>query len=135
MIDEQWYLVDLPGYGYARISREKRSAWEKLIRNYLLQRTNLMSAFLLVDARLTMQEIDREVINWFGENQVHFQLVFTKSDKISANQLASNIAAYKSELLKDWESLPPLVITSSKTGIGRDEILRFIKDTNKLFRQ
>lgn len=133
LVDGTWYLVDLPGYGFARTSRDKRSAWEKLIRNYLMERTNLMSTFLLVDARLPMQAIDRQVINWFGEHEAHFVLVFTKTDKLTVNQLAAHTEAYKKELLKDWESLPPMVLTSAKTSAGRQDILRFIGETNRLF--
>ncbi len=133
LVDGTWYLVDLPGYGFARTSRDKRSAWEKLIRNYLMERTNLMSTFLLVDARLPMQAIDRQVINWFGEHEAHFILVFTKTDKLTVNQLAAHTEAYKKELLKDWESLPPMVLTSAKTSAGRQDILRFIGETNRLF--
>lgn len=133
LVDGTWYLVDLPGYGFARTSCDKRSAWEKLIRNYLMERTNLMSTFLLVDARLPMQAIDRQVINWFGEHEAHFVLVFTKTDKLTVNQLAAHTEAYKKELLKDWESLPPMVLTSAKTSAGRQDILRFIGETNRLF--
>jgi GTP-binding protein len=134
LIDSQWYLVDLPGYGYARVGRKTKENWKKILQDYLLKRTNLMSVFLLIDSRLSLQDNDRMVINWFGENQVHFNLVFTKTDKLTNNQLASNIASFKNELLQDWEELPGMIITSASNGTGRDPILEFIRETNKLFK-
>jgi GTP-binding protein len=134
LINGEWYLVDLPGYGYARAAKGKRKQWEQVIEQYLLKRPNLLSTFLLVDSRLSMQESDRKVINWFGENQLHFTVVLTKTDKLSTNQLASNYEAYKRELLKDWEQLPPFILTSARLNTGKGEILSFIEKTNKLFK-
>lgn len=133
LINGEWYLVDLPGYGYARAARAKRKQWEQVIEQYLMKRPNLMSTFLLVDSRLSIQDSDRKVINWFGENQLHFSLVLTKTDKLTTNQLASNFAAYKKELLNDWEELPPLIISSARSYTGKEEILSFIEKTNKQF--
>lgn len=133
LINGEWYLVDLPGYGYARAAKAKRKQWEQVIEQYLLKRPNLMSTFLLVDSRLSIQDSDRKVINWFGEKQLHFTLVLTKTDKLSTNQLASNFEAYKRELLNDWEELPPFILSSAHSTLGKDEILSFIEKTNKLF--
>jgi GTP-binding protein len=134
LIDEEWYLVDLPGYGYARAAKTKRKQWEKVIEKYLLKRPNLMSTFLLVDSRLSLQDSDRTVINWFGEKQLHFTLVLTKTDKLTTNQLASNFGALKKELMPEWEELPPFILTSAVRGIGKEEILSFIDRTNLLFK-
>ncbi|MCK9398379.1 MAG: ribosome biogenesis GTP-binding protein YihA/YsxC [Bacteroidales bacterium] len=133
LINEEWYLVDLPGYGYAHAAKAKRKQWEQVIEQYLLKRSNLMSTFLLVDSRLSMQDSDRKVINWFGEKQLHFTLVLTKTDKLSTNQLASNFEVYKRELLNDWEELPPFILSSAHSNLGKGEILSFIEKTNKLF--
>jgi GTP-binding protein len=133
LIDENWYLVDLPGYGYARTAKTNRHKWEKVIEQYLLRRTSLMSTFILLDSRLPLQDNDRKVINWFGEKGLYFVLVLTKIDKLTHNQLASNLESIKRELLKEWEDLPPFILTSSQKGLGRDEILKLIGDTNRLF--
>lgn len=133
LVDDQWYLVDLPGYGYARTGRKKRKKWEALIEQYLIKRKNLISTFILVDSRLPMQESDRQVINWFGENQLHFILVMTKADKLSSRQRALNLEDYQKEIMTDWEELPPMIVSSAKTGSGKKEIFTFIEETNKLF--
>lgn len=133
LINGEWYLVDLPGYGYARAAKTNRKQWEKVIEQYLLKRSNLMSTFILVDSRLTMQESDRKVINWFGEKQLHFILVLTKTDKLSTNNLASRFEAYKRELLSEWEELPPIIQSSARLNNGKAEILSFIEKTNRLF--
>jgi len=134
-IDDRWFLVDLPGYGYARISREKRISWDQMIHRYLMSRENLMCSFILVDPRIEMQENDRELLSFFGENQLPFALVFTKTDKLSKVRLEENIQRYKKDLLKEWSELPVIFISSAKTGSGRNEILEFIENTNRLFRQ
>ena len=134
LINEEWYLVDLPGYGYARAAKTKRKQWEQVIEQYLLKRSNLMSTFLLIDSRLSLQDSDRKVINWFGEKQLHFTLVLTKTDKLTTNQLASNFQAFKKELLTDWEELPPFILSSATKGLGKEEILSFIEKTNPLFK-
>lgn len=133
LVNEEWLLVDLPGYGYARIAKTEREKWENMIRNYLLKRSNLMLTFILLDSRIELKESDKTMINWFGEKQLPFALVFTKSDKLTANELASNVAAAKATLLQQWEELPPIYITSSETGKGCDEILKFISLNNKVW--
>lgn len=132
-VNDEWFLVDLPGYGYARISKTEREKWEKMIRDYLLKRTNLLMTFLLLDSRIELKKTDKEMINWFGENQLPFAIVFTKSDKLTANQLSSNIAEVKQALLDEWEELPPVFITSSETGKGGDEILAMIQENNSIW--
>lgn len=132
-INGEWYLVDLPGYGYARISKTQREKWTKMIEGYLLGRNNLMCVFVLVDSRISPQEIDIKFINFLGENGVPFFIVFTKTDKLSKNQVKQNVAAFQERMLEDWEELPRMLLTSSVTAYGRDEILNSIDDMNKKF--
>jgi len=134
LINDCWYLVDLPGFGFAKISKAEREKWRKMINNYLLKRKNLLCSFLLVDSRLGPQNNDTEFINWFGENALPFTIVFTKSDKLKSNQLSNNIEKYRTHLLESWEELPPMIISSSKTSLGRDEILEYIEQNNSMFK-
>ena len=131
LINKDWYLVDLPGYGYARLSRDGRDGRRKMIEDYILERTELVCLFVLLDSRLEPQRIDLEFIEWLGEEGIPFALVFTKADKLSKGKLAANIAAYKERLLQQWEELPPLFITSSEARMGRDELLSYIDGINK----
>ena len=131
LINKDWYLVDLPGYGYARLSRDGRDGLRKMIEDYILERTELVCLFVLLDSRLEPQRIDLEFIEWLGEGGIPFALVFTKADKLSRGKLAANIAAYKERLLQQWEELPPLFITSSEARLGRDELLSYIDGINK----
>ena len=131
LINESWYLTDLPGYGYARVSKSMRRDFEKIITNYILNRKNLVNLFVLVDARHTPQKIDVEFIEWCGENGVPFSIVFTKSDKLKPNTVISNVEDYKTELLKTWEDLPEIYVTSAEKKLGGDEILKFIATTNE----
>lgn len=128
LIDSQWYLVDLPGYGYAKVSKSSREAWGKMIRNYILKRENLLNLYVLVDSRLTPQKIDIEFINFLGENAVPFTIVFTKIDKQSAGKTEENLEVYKQELLKYWEELPNIILTSSEKRKGLEELLDSIKN-------
>jgi GTP-binding protein len=130
LINENWYLVDLPGYGYAKVSKKNRNKWQEFIQAYLIHRENLYCLFILVDSRLEPQQIDIDFINWVGEKSIPFAIAFTKADKLSKNQLASNVAAFKKELLKSWGELPTQFITSSTDKVGRDEILNFIDEVN-----
>lgn len=127
LIDSQWYLVDLPGYGYAKVSKSSREVWGKMIRNYILKRENLLNVYVLVDSRLTPQKIDIEFINFLGENAVPFTIVFTKIDKQSAGKTEENLEVYKQELLEYWEELPNIILTSSEKRKGLDELLDSIK--------
>ncbi len=131
-MDESWYLVDLPGYGYAKTARKKRKTWGRMISEYLLRRQTLQCAFVLIDANVPPQDLDREFINWLGENRVPFVLTYTKVDKLTKNQLASNLAAIRKSLLEFWSELPQEFITSSEHNIGRDDIIDFISDLNKI---
>ena len=131
IINGQWYLVDLPGYGFAKRSQKERDKWKEMLDAYILGRQNLVMTFVLVDSRIKPQKIDLDFISNLGENQVPFAIVFTKCDKLGSGQLASNIAVYKQELLKEWEELPTMITTSSEKGIGRDEVLDLIEKYNK----
>jgi len=131
LIDNEWYIVDLPGYGYAKISKKKRHEWEKMIEGYLLRRENLVCAFVLIDANVPPQQIDIEFVNWMGKMQIPFVLVFTKTDRLKATQLESNIEAFRQEMLKYWNDLPTHYLTSSNTGSGREELIGFIQATNQ----
>lgn len=127
-INNEWYLVDLPGYGYARVSKSVREEFGKLIVNYVTKCEKMHFLFVLVDSRLEPQRIDLEFMAMLGENGIPFGVVFTKCDKQSGNKTASNIAAYKRRLLQDWEELPPIFITSAEKGAGREQILDFIDE-------
>ena len=128
LINSQWYLVDLPGYGYAKVSKSSREVWGKMIRNYILKRENLLNVYVLVDSRLTPQKIDIEFINFLGENAVPFTIVFTKIDKQSAGKTEENLEVYKQELLKYWEELPNIILTSAEKRKGLEELLDSIKN-------
>lgn len=131
LMQDSWFLTDLPGYGYARVSKTKRGQFEKMITNYLTLRPNLINTFVLIDCRIPPQKIDLEFMEWLGENQIPFSMVFTKIDKISSTALQKALLAYRKEMLKTWESMPQ-VFTSSATGrIGRLELLNFINDINE----
>ena len=134
-IDAKWHLVDLPGYGYAKISKTKRFAWEKMIANYLKHRENLMCAFVLIDAYIPPQAIDVEFINWLGEMRVPFVIVYTKTDRIRGGEEGrnKNIKAIQDEFLKHWNDLPQQFISSASNKDGRDEILSFIEELNEQF--
>jgi GTP-binding protein len=127
--NKQWYLVDLPGYGYARTSKTNREKWEGMIVDYLCKRENLYCVFVLIDSRLEPQKIDLEFTDWLGENGLPFVLVFTKTDKISAVQADKNIAAFKREMSKTWDEIPPIFKTSAVENKGKSEILEFIENT------
>jgi len=131
LINNEWHLVDLPGYGFARVGQSNRERLKSIIEDYILEREQLTNLFILLDCRHEPQKIDLEFIEWAGENGVPFALVFTKADKLSKGKLASNIESYKQTLLESWEELPPIFITSSEAKEGRDELLNYIKDINK----
>jgi GTP-binding protein len=131
VIDESWYLVDLPGYGYAKISISVKDKFQKLISNYILNRENLYCLFVLIDVRHSPQKIDVEFITWLGENHIPFAIIFTKADKLGKVSVAKNVGAYTQELKKLWEELPSILVSSSLDGTGRDEIISFIENVNK----
>lgn len=129
-INEEWYLVDLPGYGYAKVSKGQRRGFEGLITSYIQDRSNLINLFVLIDCRLEPQAIDLEFMQWLGENGVPFSMVFTKLDKLSSNQFKKALLTYNKRLLMDWEEVPVQFYTSATSKIGRTEILEYISNWN-----
>lgn len=127
VINGSWYLVDLPGYGYAKRGMQQRDELQRMITGYILRREQMMNLFLLIDSRHEPQRIDMEFIEWLGENGIPFSIVFTKADKLSKGKLAANVKHYLAELSKQWEELPPYFITSSETRQGREELLDYIE--------
>ena len=130
--DSPWYLVDLPGYGYAKRGKKAQEDFEKMISSYILEREQMSLLFLLIDSRHEPQRIDLEFIEWLGENGIPFTIVFTKADKLSKGRLGNNVQYYLDELSKQWEELPPYFISSSETGMGREEILQYIGEVNTM---
>ena len=129
-INDNWFLVDLPGYGYAKVSKKNRSIFAKFIYKYLEKRENLICTFVLVDSRHEPQKIDMLFMEWLGQNQIPFVIIFTKMDKLSSSQLNKNITKYKTEMLKTWEDIPQTFRSSAESGLGKAEILKFIEHTN-----
>ena len=129
-INENWFLVDLPGYGYAKVSKKNRSIFAKFIYEYLEKRENLICTFVLVDSRHEPQRIDMQFMEWLGQNQIPFVIIFTKMDKLSSSQLNKNLTKYKTEMLKTWENIPHTFCCSAESGLGKSEILKFIEHTN-----
>lgn len=127
LINQHWYLVDLPGYGYAKVSRSQRSSFERFIADYLTKRETLYNIFVLLDARLEPQKIDLEFMNWCGQKGLPFSMVFTKIDKLSSTALQKNMAKYKKEMLKYWAEMPPVFTTSSESGFGKEPLLNYIE--------
>ncbi len=133
LVNDEWYLVDLPGYGYAKRSKTARAQWQLMLRDYLLKRQNLVYIFVLVDVRHEPQANDLEFINWLAGEQLPLVIVFTKGDKLGKTKLESNVVAYKKELLREWEELPYMIVTSAVSGQGRDELLGVISAENENF--
>lgn len=132
LINDEWYLVDLPGYGYARRGKEGREKLRKIIEDYILEREAMTNLFVLIDSRHEAQKIDLEFMEWLGENGIPFAIVFTKGDKQGSGRLQLNVNAYKEKLLETWEELPPIFVTSSEKGQGREELLKYIDQINCL---
>lgn len=135
LINDSWYMVDLPGYGFARTSKKARAEFQNFTRQYLLNRSSLACLFILIDSRHQPLKNDLEFIQWSGENKIPVALIFTKTDKIPAIELSRNIKQYSHLLLNTWESLPPMFAVSSVKYTGRDEILDFIENTNSIYRK
>jgi GTP-binding protein len=131
--NKPWYLVDLPGYGYAKISKDVRKKWEGFIRQYLRDRENLMCTFVLIDVRHEAQKIDLEFLRDLGEKGIPLAIIFTKCDKLTERQLASAVEAYKIKLADDWDTLPNCYLTSADTRLGREELLSYIEQINTQF--
>ena len=131
IINREWYLVDLPGYGFAKRSKTEIAALDRMIRGYILQREQLVNVFVLVDIRLEPQKIDLEFIDWLGMSQIPFSIIFTKADKIGRNKVQQNVAAYTRRLSETWEELPPYFVTSSEERTGKEEVLGYIGEILK----
>ncbi|WP_395053360.1 ribosome biogenesis GTP-binding protein YihA/YsxC [Flavobacterium sp.] len=130
-INSNWFLVDLPGYGYARVSKKTKEVFQEFITDYFETRQQLVSAFVLIDIRLEAQKIDLEFIEYLGESEIPFCIVFTKADKLGKSKIAMHVAAYKKELLaNNWEEMPPYFITSATEGTGKEELLKYIEEIN-----
>lgn len=134
LINKEWFLVDLPGYGFAQRRKEGRENIRRIIESYVLQRPQLTCLFVLLDCRHEPQKIDLEFMEWLGENEVPFAIIFTKIDKISRGRLTDNLNKYKEKLLETWEELPPILLSSSETKDGREEILDYIQSINQQLR-
>ena len=135
IINKEWYLVDLPGYGYAKRSKKEVDKLDQMIRGYILQREQLVNVFVLVDIRLEPQKIDLEFIDWLGLSSIPFAIVFTKADKLTPNKARQAVEAYKKKLLETWEELPPTFVTSSEKKDGRDDVLDYIDQINKSLKE
>ncbi len=132
LINKSWFLVDLPGYGYAKVSKSSKRVFQKFITEYFSKREQLALAFVLIDCRHKPQKVDLEFMQWMGENQVPFSIIFTKQDKVKPNALIRDIEAYKEKMLETWEEMPNYFVTSSSNGTGRDEVLNYITEVNTL---
>lgn len=135
IINKEWYLVDLPGYGFAKRSKSEIQKIDQMIRGYILEREQLANVFVLIDVRLEPQAIDLEFMNWLGVSRVPFSIVFTKADKLTGAKMRANIEAYKQRMLETWEEMPPYFVTSAEKGEGRDEVLDYIDSINKSMAQ
>ncbi len=133
LINKNWYLVDLPGYGYASISKAMREKWQKMISDYLIQRENLQVIFVLIDSRLEPQKIDLEFISNLGASGIPFALIFTKTDKISTSKVQSNVQKFYNKLAEEWEEMPYRMLSSSETGKGKEDILTYIEQINSQY--
>ncbi len=126
LIEEQWYMVDLPGYGYARVSKVERVKWEKMVKNYLMNRKNLVCLMVLIDSRIPPQQSDLDFLAFAGKNGIPFAIIFTKADKQSTAKTQNNIQIFKAKMLQNWEELPKMIITSAQSGLGREDVLAVI---------
>lgn len=134
-INSQWYLVDLPGYGFAKVGKDSRAKWDKMISNYISHRKNLLSVFVLIDIRLEPQRIDLDFMDNLGEKGIPFSIVFTKADKLSRTKNEQSVKTFTAKMLENWHAMPPTFITSAEEKTGRDELLNYIEETNKLFKK
>lgn len=131
LINKNWFLVDLPGYGYARVSKSSKRVFQKFITDYFGKREQLVLAFVLIDCRHEPQKVDLEFMQWMGENQIPFSIIFTKADKVKPNALQRNIETYKQKMLETWEEMPQYFVTSSSNKTGREELLNYIGEVNE----
>ena len=131
LINKEWYLVDLPGYGYAKVSKQSKKTFQQFITDYFKKRRELVSAFVLVDIRHEPQKIDLEFMQWLGENAIPFAIVFTKADKLTEKQIQEHVTSYREILLQQWEEMPPYFITSSENRMGKEDLLSYIETINQ----
>jgi GTP-binding protein len=131
IINKEWYLVDLPGYGFAKRSKKEVAKLDQMIRGYILGREQLVNVFVLIDVRLEAQAIDLEFMNWLGLSGIPFAIVFTKADKLTKAKVRANMAAYEQKMLETWEEMPPCFVTSAESREGREEVLDYIEQINK----
>lgn len=131
LINKEWYLVDLPGYGYAKVSKQSKKTFQQFITDYFKKRRELVSAFVLVDIRHEPQKIDLEFMQWLGENVIPFAIVFTKADKLTEKQIQEHVTSYSEILLQQWEEMPPYFITSSENRLGKEDLLSYIETINQ----
>lgn len=134
LINKSWYLVDLPGYGFAKVSKKEREKWQKLMKRYFLERENLVTVFLLVDIRVPIMESDLSFIHLLGNNNIPFTILFTKSDQIKQREIHQRKEEYAAKLSETWEEIPLMIVSSAKKGRGRNEVLEYIEESNKVFR-
>jgi len=132
-INNEWYLVDLPGYGYAKRSKTERAKWNKMIKTYILGRENLLTIFVLIDIRHEPQKNDLDFIEWLGISNIPFAILFTKADKVKPIQKSQLVDSYKKKLMETWEEVPPMIITSAVKNEGKEEVLNFVEETNNIF--
>ncbi len=131
LINEEWYLVDLPGYGYAEVPKKERLKWEQVIKRYILQRENLYCLFVLIDSRHEPQKPDLDFMGWLGISQIPFTIIFTKTDKLKPEELEANLKKYEEKMFETWETMPGYYVSSAETGDGTNEILDFIELLNE----
>ncbi|MCY1720879.1 ribosome biogenesis GTP-binding protein YihA/YsxC [Prolixibacteraceae bacterium Z1-6] len=131
LINKEWYLVDLPGYGYAKVPKAERLKWEKFLRRYILKRENLYCLFVLIDSRHEAQNVDLEFMEWLGISEIPFSIVFTKTDKLKPEELEANLKAYEAKMFETWDTMPGYFISSAESGTGKEEILDFIENVNQ----
>jgi len=131
LINKEWYLVDLPGYGYAKVPKAERLKWEKMLQNYILKRENLYCLFVLIDSRHPAQKADLDFMEWLGISEIPFNIIFTKTDKLKTEELEANLKAYEEKMFETWETMPGYFVSSTTTGAGKEEILQFIDEVNK----
>ena len=135
IINKSWFIVDLPGYGFAKVSQRDRRRWEQMIENYLRKRENLVNVFVLLDSRHSPQQIDLDFVNQLGKWEIPFALIFTKADKETQRVVAANVRAFLDAMRKEWEFLPPHFVTSAIKKLGRDKLLKFVADMNKAYKE
>jgi len=131
LINKEWYLVDLPGYGYAKVPKAERLKWEKFLKRYILKRENLYCLFVLIDSRHEAQNVDLEFMEWLGISEIPFSIIFTKTDKLKPEELEANLKAYEQKMFETWETMPGYFLSSAETAAGKEEILEFIESVNQ----